>query len=194
MYSKKMPANDVHISASDRVHLRLTRMSDVPALYKLITAHRSQLREWLGWVDYATGPDYVTKFVQRSIDQFRRNDGFQACILYDDIIVGSIGFHSIDWFNRNASLGYWLAGSYTGNGIMTTATKAMIDYAFSAYGLHRVEIRCATKNEKSIRIPERFGFQQEGLLHEVEWLPSGYVDHIVYGLLKKNWKNARTTF
>ncbi|NGP44302.1 GNAT family N-acetyltransferase [Bacillaceae bacterium SIJ1] len=184
---KRHQSNDIKLSPSTDVTVRLTRMSDVQPMYRLISAHRTQLRQWLGWVDHATSPDYMISFVQRSLEQYQKNDGFQAVIEYNGEVAGNVGFQSIDWFSKNTSLGYWLADRYTGKGVMTKAVSAMIDYAFYAYGLHRVEIRCATENEKSKRIPERLGFTLEGTVREAEWLTSGYVDHHIYGLLKKEW-------
>ena len=71
---------------------------------------------------------------------------------------------------------------------MTRACSALGTHAFDALGLSRVEIRCATENEKSRAIPERLGFTQEGTLRQAEWLHDHFVDLTVYGMLAGEWK------
>ena len=44
-------------------------------------------------------------------------------------------------------------------------------------------------NHKSRAIPERFGFKKEGMIRQAEWLYDHYVDHIIYGLLAREWKS-----
>jgi ribosomal-protein-serine acetyltransferase len=66
---------------------------------------------------------------------------------------------------------------------MTRAVKALIDHAFGELGLHRVEIRAAAENRRSRAIPERLGFEQEGILREAERVGERYQDLVVYGLL-----------
>jgi ribosomal-protein-serine acetyltransferase len=70
---------------------------------------------------------------------------------------------------------------------MTAACRAVVTEAFEHYGLHRIEIRCATKNHKSRAIPQRLGFVQEGILREAEWLYDHFVDLVVYSMLEQDW-------
>jgi ribosomal-protein-serine acetyltransferase len=54
--------------------------------------------------------------------------------------------------------------------------------------MHRIDIAAATENMKSRKIPEKFGFTQEGVSRESEWLNDHYVDNVWYGLLENEWK------
>ena len=58
-----------------------------------------------------------------------------------------------------------------------------MDHAFGELGLHRVEIKAAEGNRRSRAIPERLGFEQEGILREAECVDDRYMDLVVYGLL-----------
>ena len=62
-----------------------------------------------------------------------------------------------------------------------------IDFCFEELNLHRVEILCATNNHKSNRIPQKLGFQLEGVFKKYELLPTGYVDVNYYAMLMENW-------
>jgi ribosomal-protein-serine acetyltransferase len=63
----------------------------------------------------------------------------------------------------------------------------MVNYAFRELGLNRVEIQVATDNMRSRAIPERLGFTQEGILRDDVWLRDRFVDHVVYGMLAREW-------
>ncbi len=90
--------------------------------------------------------------------------------------------------NRSASIGYWLDAAFEGRGIATRCCRAMLDYAFGEMAMHRVEIRCATHNERSCAIPARLGFTREGVLREAEWVHDGYHDLVVWSMLSGEWK------
>lgn len=74
-----------------------------------------------------------------------------------------------------------------GKGLMTKACETLVRHAFEDLGLNRVEIRAAVDNRKSRAIPERLGFQQEGVLRDAEWLYDRYADLVVYAMLAKDW-------
>ena len=93
----------------------------------------------------------------------------------------------MNWANRSTSIGYWLGERYRGSGVMTKSCKAFVEYAFRELNINRVEIRCAEKNLRSRAIPERLGFVNEGMIREAEWLYDHYVDHVVYGILAREW-------
>ncbi|MBE3595315.1 MAG: GNAT family N-acetyltransferase [Candidatus Carbobacillus altaicus] len=169
-------------------YLRLKPLAyrDVPSLYRLIDTYRTDLSVYLPWVRKQTIQDTYA-FVDFSIGQERRREGFQAGLFYMGALVGVIGYHKIDWENHKTSLGYWLAPPYQGKGLMTKAAQAMVDYAFFEYRLNRLEIRAATENWPSRKVAERLGFTYEGTLREAEWLGDRYVDHAVYGLIRREW-------
>ena len=157
-------------------------------LAELIDSSRHHLREWLPWVDYSKTTEDSAQFIQRALEQFARNDGFQLAIRYKGEIAGTIGLHGINWLNRSTSIGYWLGEGFQGNGLMTRACATVVAYCFEELDLHRIEIRVATGNTKSQAIPERLGFQKEGCIRESEWLHNHFVDHYVYGMLKKEYQ------
>lgn len=174
----------------EHTELRLMVPADAPELFAVTDADRAHLRRWLPWLDSVKSSADSAGFIQATLRQFADNQGFNAAILHDGAIVGVIGHHRIAWANRSTSLGYWLAASHEGRGIMTAACRAVVEHAFTEYALHRVEIRCAAGNVRSSAIPERLGFRLEGLLREAEWLYDHYVDHRVFGLLSHEWKAA----
>lgn len=176
------------LKLGDDLELRLLEERHSDDLFTVVDQNRQHLRQWLPWLDTNASPDDTRSFIKSALDQFANNAGLVAGIWYRNRIAGVIGYNSIDWVNRNAHIGYWIAARYQGKGIVTRACKALIDYAFNELELNRVEIRCATGNMKSCAIPQRLGFAQEGLVRQAEWLYDHFVDHAIYGMLASEWK------
>jgi ribosomal-protein-serine acetyltransferase len=169
------------------LELRLLQIQYAETLYRLVDNNRAYLREWLPWVDSTLSAEDNKVFIRSAKEQYVNNNGFHVAIFYQSEIVGCIGLHSIDWNNKKTSIGYWLADQYQGNGIMTRSCRAIVNYLFNEVKLNRVEIRAAEFNLKSRSIPERLGFVQEGIARQEEWINDHYVDHVIYGMLAKDW-------
>ena len=152
----------------------------------LIDKNRPHLRQWLPWVDATRAVMDSRMWIQGALKQFAENRELHAGIWYEGRFAGVIGCRFI-WQNNSAVIGYWLGAEFQGKGLMTAATKAFIDHCLREMNLNRIEIRCATQNHRSRAIPERLGFINEGTIRDAEWLYDHYVDHIVYGLLAKDW-------
>jgi ribosomal-protein-serine acetyltransferase len=163
--------------------LRLAEARHCEEIFALVEKNRSHIRRWMPWVDGSKGVEDVRKWQQTAAEQFAKNNGFHAGLWHREKLVGMIGFHAMDWMHRKTSIGYWLDEASQGKGLMTAACRAMTRHALGELKLNRVEIRCATGNERSRGIPKRLGFTEEGRLREVEWLYDHFEDHIVYSLL-----------
>ena len=175
------------IAAIDDIELRLLEPRHTAALADLTEPNLDHLGEWLPWAGTWSGPDDTRAFLEGAMAQFGRNQGFQAGIWAGGRLAGVAGLHAVSWMNRRTSIGYWLGQDHTGRGIMTRAVAALTDYVFADMGLNRVEIRCASGNEKSLAIPRRLEFVEEGCLRDNERLGDRLVDHVVFGMLAGDW-------
>jgi ribosomal-protein-serine acetyltransferase len=166
--------------------IRPLEAGDAEELYALVRAN-PDLEEWMPW---AAEQDLAAteRFIAAGEEQLRDGKGFQAAVEPEKGIVGVIGLHTIDWVNRNASIGYWLAADARGRGLMTDVVRAVLDHAFYELELHRIEIHCAPENRPSRAIPERLGFREEARLRETELVGGRYLDSLVYGMLAGEWE------
>lgn len=171
-----------------KTHLKLLERRDAKELFELIHNNRPHLREWMPWVAGTTELEHTESFIQSTLDKFAKSNGFDAGIWHNGTLAGTVGFHEINTLHGFTSIGYWLGKEFEGRGLMTQAVEALVEYAFHTLGLHRVEIRCASLNLKSQAIPKRLGFTEEGQVREAEWLYDHHVDHIIYGMLQREWK------
>lgn len=173
----------------DELALRLTEPQDAQRIFELTESSRPYLREWLPWLDFTQRLEDTQNFIKLERAKFLENRSLNTVILYKGEIVGVSGFNSINHANRIAYIGYWLSHEYQGKGIVTRVARALTEYALVELKLNKVEIRAAVENERSRAIPERLGYTQEGTIRDAEWLYDHFVDHVVYGMLAREWTN-----
>lgn len=171
----------------DDVDLRLFEPRHTNALFALTDTNRDYLRQWLPWLDNIETPHDTRAFINSGLKQVADNNGFQAGIWYQGELVGAIGYHYWNFNHGTTEIGYWLAESYQGKGIMTKTVRKLVNYAFKTLALNRVEIPCATGNDKSCAIPQRLGFSHEGVIRRAEWLYDHFVDWNLYAILAADW-------
>ncbi|MGB2870139.1 MAG: GNAT family protein [Bacteroidota bacterium] len=185
-----LPMNDFQID-NDLILKRLNER-DAPELFGVVDSNRAYLRQWLPWLDSNSSVNETLQFIKAVKQQEDNGFGFQTAIWFKGRIAGVIGFHPIDWLNKVVEIGYWLGEQHQGKGIVTRSCRALVDYAFDEYKLHRVQIRCATGNRKSCAIIERLGFMFEGIAHGAEFLYDHFADLYVYGMTAAEWNRLRS--
>ena len=146
------------------------------------------LMKWMPWATDRYSVEDAREFIRRNLRQYAEDQGFATLIFFRDRVAGSIGYNNIDWANRKADIGYWLAADLQGRGIMTKACRVLVGYAFRELRLNRVEIYCAVENLRSRRIPERLGFTEEGTHRQAEWVHDHFKDLVSYSMLAREWK------
>ncbi len=178
------------LDIGDGITLTMVQPEDAEGIFALIDSNRDYLREWFPWVDLAKGVEDALAFAERARKQDEEKDGVQSCIRLEGKIVGIIGFSFVDRANRKTEIGYWIAPSHQGRGIITKAVRALTDYAFSEWKMNRVAIQAGKANVKSRAVAERLGFQFEGVTREAECVSGRYVHLAVYSTLKRDWPSG----
>jgi len=98
-------------------------------------------------------------------------------------VVGFVNFTQISRGPFDACyLGYSLDREAVGQGYMTEALRAALDYAFGPLGLHRVMANYVPTNERSGRVLRRLGFSVEGYARDYLYIDGAWRDHVLTGL------------
>lgn len=160
------------------------------AIFALVDASRDDLGKWLQWVESTRSAQDVLTFIAGCEDKFALRESCQFVLSHRGRPAGVIGHVKIDWLNRSTEIGYWLAGPSQRRGLMTRACRAITHHALTELELNRVAIHCAIDNTQSQAIPERLGFQRDGLAREAQRLASGYTDLVVNSMLADEWTGA----
>ncbi|MBR5413379.1 MAG: GNAT family N-acetyltransferase [Fibrobacter sp.] len=88
--------------------------------------------------------------------------------------------------NHSATLSYWLAKTFTGQGLMTESVKLIIKFAFEHLKLNRLELLVSVHNGKSAAVANRCGFMEEGINRDYELINGKFVDHRRFSLLSRD--------
>ena len=108
----------------------------------------------------------------------------------DGQAVGGIGIHpQEDIHKKNAELGYWLAEPFWGQGIVTSAIKQAINFAFNTYDIDRVFARPFETNIPSQKVLKKNNFVLEGRFEKVLIKDGVLLDELIYAIRRDNWKN-----
>lgn len=104
-----------------------------------------------------------------------------------DGVIGTCTLFDLNRSSRRAEVGFVLGSSAWGQGYMTEALVAVLNYGFRELDLNRVEADTDPRNAASTKTLERIGFIREGLLRQ-RWIIDGRTsDTALYGLLRSEW-------
>ncbi|HKT00223.1 MAG TPA: GNAT family protein [Rugosimonospora sp.] len=78
--------------------------------------------------------------------------------------------------------GYWVDSRVAGRGVIPTALALAVDHAFTAGGLHRIEVNIRPENAASRRVVEKLGFREEAYHPRYLHIDGAWRDHIGYAL------------
>ena len=104
-------------------------------------------------------------------------------------LAGVISFHSPNFNNKVAEIGYWVAKEHRGKSIGTTAVKVLTNFGFETMGWNRIEAMIDHDNEASKKVVTRAGYEHEGLLRQRVIRANGdVIDMDLFAVLQKNWQ------
>lgn len=98
-------------------------------------------------------------------------------------IAGWIYLTDVDRYARSAEIGYGVRPAARGKGLATEALTAVSRWALSTGGLQRAWLRVSVGNAASMRVAQKAGFRQEGLLRRATLEEDGLHDVAVFALL-----------
>jgi len=104
-------------------------------------------------------------------------------------VIGKCTLWQYDENNQRAEVGYILNRQFWRKGLMSETLAAMIDYAFSGLGLHRLEADTDVNNTASLALLEKLGFQREGFFRERWYVNGQRQDSVMLGLLEQDWQS-----
>ena len=168
---------------ASRVILRCLTEQDVPALFAIFS-DPAVVRYWSH--EPFTGMDAA----EALLADIHRLAGegtlyeWGVALSATDEVIGTCTLASIDRRHRRAEIGFALAAGAWGHGYAKEAVARLIDHAFGALDLHRLEADVDPRNTASLRLLERLGFVREGYLRERYHVNGEVQDSVLLGLLR----------
>ena len=144
--------------------LRPFRLEDAAQLYCAVRESLKELKPWMSWATDGytelTAREYIT--IARA--RWEEHSFYAFAILRAGELLGACTLSSIHPLYRFCNLGYWVRTSCHGQGIAGRAAQLVARFAFEHLGLIRMEIVIAVGNLASLRVAEKIGAHDEGIL------------------------------
>jgi RimJ/RimL family protein N-acetyltransferase len=148
---------------------------------------REHIRPWVGpsfvTDDVAEARATLQRYAERQADDGARLYGIRR----DGVLVGGVMFTAFDAAAGSCEVGCWLEPSAEGRGLVTSACRVLLDWAFTSRGLHRAEWHCRADNERSSAVAERLGMTLEGVRREAWPYEGTRYDKQIWAVLATEW-------
>lgn len=143
------------------IRLRYHQVSDAERFFEMLSNPK--------FVHIIANPKSVAEEVEwlkQNPKRRRNNTEWNYAILYDNLVVGSVGIR-ID-FHRPyiGEIGYFIDENYWNKGIATEAVRMTEAKGFTKHQLKRIEIRMDPENKASEKVALKCGYHKEGLLQK----------------------------
>ena len=117
---------------------------------------------------------------------------FAVARVAGDRLLGSVALLDIDWVNRTAETASSLLGEdVRGQGYGTEAKMLLLEYAFDRIQLHIVQSWVRATNTRSAAALAKQGYRPAGRRYWTGFQAGGYIDHLIFDLLRDEWVVAR---
>ena len=134
-----------------------------------------------------------TKFL-KTLEEGDDNKTY-VCILKDGSVGGYLSLMHIDLENSRAEIGRVLFGSRMQRTTSSTESIFLImKAAFEDLHFRRLEWRCNSLNQPSIKAANRYGFLFEGRLRNHMITKGKSRDTLIFSMLKEEWCPVKTKF
>ncbi|EYB69376.1 ribosomal protein N-acetyltransferase [Deinococcus phoenicis] len=143
-----------------RLLLRAPRPGDAPAVHAAVHASLPELRTWMVWAQTPLDLPGTVENLREAAQRFAARENLRYLVWNPDgtRLIGSSGYHALDWRVPKAEVGYWIATAHTGQGYATEVTRALTELGLDTLGFRRIEVRCDSRNGRSARIPRALGY------------------------------------
>jgi ribosomal-protein-alanine N-acetyltransferase len=179
-----------------RLRLRLPEMGDHVAWSQLRRQDERFLRPW----EPTWSADHLSRkaFRDRVYWAWRAREDGRALPLFlirrsDARLIGAITLDNVRRGpSQSGQVGYWIGEHFARQGLMTEALSAMVNHAFAALDLSRIEAACLPENAASRALLDRCGFVHEGVARGYLQIDGRWRDHVLYAILRSDRQGLTT--
>jgi [ribosomal protein S5]-alanine N-acetyltransferase len=175
---------------TERLVLREIVQADSEDLFRIFSDEET-MRYW-SCRPY-TSADQARSLIESLAEAAREEAGVHWAITLrgDGRLIGKLGYNEWRKAHRRGDISYIVAREHWGKGVVSEALSAMLDYGFDHMDLHSVEAGVTPGNEASAQMLRKLGFRLEGHLRENFLTDRGFVDSLIYSLLRSDWEYVR---
>ena len=109
----------------------------------------------------------------------------------DDLVIGHISLHDVDFLHRHAFLGVFIGESaFRGKGYGYETVMLMLSHGFNSLNLHAIALSVHADNHAGIACFKKAGFKDTGRRREWIFKNGKYEDVLYMDLLQKEYYNS----
>lgn len=173
---------------SERLILDEITAADVQALFKLFSDPVVTQYNDVQTFEQVSDAGWLVNFLK---ERFESKTGLRWGIRFKGepgTLIGTCGYNVWMRHNNCAEIGYDLMPQHWSQGIMTEALVEMLRFGFEEMGLNRAEADVTPDNTASVRLLEKLGFEEEGLLRQRGYWKGEYHDLRFFSLLREEFE------
>ena len=177
------------VMAGTGFSLRELRLEDAASLLAMLTTEEVSR--------FISPPPTTVEGFERFIlwAQRERQAGNYACFAVVpagmDTAIGIFQVRSLEPGFATAEWGFALGSQYWGTGVFVEGARLVVDFAFDAIGVRRLEARAAVANGRGNGALRKLGAVQEGVLRRSFLRHGEYHDQVLWGILSDDWRLQR---
>lgn len=103
-------------------------------------------------------------------------------------LIGTAGLNNLQSWSKRAEIGFDAHPSYWRGGYTSEAVREVLRYSFEELGLHRVGAVTFPVNIASIRLLQKLGFREEGLMRGYLYQKGQSHDAALFGMVRPDWE------
>lgn len=167
----------------EKIRLRAVELRDIDSFFKAGFEADTDLDRYCDEIHFPQSKEKMRERIENAIKKEIENDEFWWII--EDKDGNAVG--NINTFGCNKRVGTFRYGvglekSYWGKGYAKEAIKIVLRYYFRELRYQKVNAYVYSFNEKSLRLHESLGFQQEGRLRRMVYTNGDFYDEIYFGM------------
>ena len=175
---------------TQRLILRQIGRQDAQVLFENCFSHPAVTR----YLSYETHKDIndTYEIIDKWVSAYKRDKNYHWVITLrqDGMPMGTVTCMDIDESASCGKLGYQLSENMWGNGYMSEALSAVIEYLFNEVAFNRLEAMHIVGNSASGRVMRRCGMQYEGMCRQKVFCSGSYKDVNMYAILKSDYRGG----
>ncbi|MBK8167827.1 MAG: GNAT family N-acetyltransferase [bacterium] len=147
----------------------------------------AEVNLWLSWCHRDYSIEEAQQWSAAQALAFEQGREYEFVVTDDNgRFLGGCGLNHINCADRGANLGYWVRTTEMGRGVALQAVRRVVEFAFTATNLERLEIVCAVGNRASQRVAEKSGAAREGIARGRIYLRGQPCDAVIYSILRSD--------
>ena len=170
-----------------RLILRPFCMEDLEQIYNNCWSEKD-VWKWTNYVPMNSVEDVINAanmFTENWLGAYQRPNRYSWAIQLKEsgeVIGRYFGMNPDDKLSQ-VELAYEMGKKWWNRGLMTEATKRVIDFFFREVGFNRVYAYHAGENPSSGRVMQKCNMVYEGTLRQAGWCNNGLIDKVCYSIL-----------